>query len=87
MTQHWTRGSTLQIKYDIFIIVEDNFKSGLFNSICEWIVSNNLPRKKVYSISPLEKYEEVLGDQEYLENIHGLTAEKINHTISNVIIK
>ncbi len=64
--------------YRHIIVIEDNFKSGLYNSICQYAAENNFTHTPLYSISPEEKYRGEIGDTAYLEDINGLSPEKIN---------
>jgi len=74
-------------RFVTIIVVEDNFRSGLFNSICQWAVEKMAPHRKVISISPEEAYDDVLGNSDYLENLHGLTPNKITEKISKIKIE
>jgi len=64
-----------QFRY--IVVVEDNFRSGLFNSICQWVIETKIPHKNLTSISPEEYYDRAVGDSSYLEDKHGLSPEKI----------
>jgi transketolase len=66
------------------IVVEDNFNSGLFNSIAQLIVELHIHDVNIYSISPEENYGDSVGSTEYLDNAYGLTAEKINDFIKEI---
>ena len=66
----------ISVKFSKIVVVEDNFNSGLFNSICQWSVENKF-KNEICSISPMEAYDTVIGDADYLENIHGLSEEKL----------
>ena len=64
------------------VVVEDNFNSGLFNSICQWAVEHKVPDLQLHSISPKEVYETRIGDSNYLEDKHGLTPKQLAKRIS-----
>lgn len=64
-------------KYNNIYILEDNFRSGLFNSICQWSIESSSCHKNIFSLSPEESYDAVLGNSEYLEDVHGISPEKI----------
>ena len=64
-------------RFETIVVLEDNFRSGLFNSICQWSIEKSAPHKNILSFSPEEMYDDILGDSDYLENKHGLTSEKI----------
>jgi transketolase len=70
-------------KYKKIYILEDNFRSGLFNSICQWSIESNSSHKNIFSISPPEAYDEVLGSCEFLEELHGLSPSKILNKITS----
>lgn len=68
-------------KYSKIVVIEDNFKTaGLYNSICQFVADKKM-RNELYSISPKEEYAERIGDAEYLEEINGLSPEKIKEFI------
>jgi len=70
-------------KYPKIYVLEDNFRSGLFNSICQWSIECNSFHKNIHSISPKEGYDEVLGNDSYLEDVHGVSPRKILENISS----
>ena len=72
-------------KFDTIIVIEDNFSSGLYNSLCQWAVEKKACHKNIFSISPNESYDEVMGDSEFLEDMHGLSVGKINERVTNII--
>ena len=67
--------------YESIIVLEDNFSSGLFNSLCQWAVENGFSNKKFSSISPTEAYESIMGDPSFLEHKHGLSPIKISERV------
>ena len=75
---------TLSINFKKIVVVEDNFNSGLFNSIAQLLVELHIHNVDMYSISPDESYGDNIGDTSYLDNIHGLTPEKINNFINKL---
>jgi deoxyxylulose-5-phosphate synthase len=72
-------------KFETIIVIEDNFRSGLFNSLCQWAVEEKACHTNIFSISPNESYDEVMGDSQFLEDTHGLSVSKINERIVNII--
>ncbi|SVC50181.1 uncharacterized protein METZ01_LOCUS303035, partial [marine metagenome] len=76
---------SLFLKFETIIVIEDNFRSGLYNSLCQWAVEKKASHKNIFSISPNESYDEVMGDSEFLEDMHGLSVGKINERITNII--
>lgn len=67
------------------IVVEDNFRSGLFNSICQFAIENSLTRCRLQSLSPKEEYRGEVGDVNYLEGLHGLSPEQITAFVKGVV--
>ena len=76
---------SLFFKFEAIIVIEDNFRSGLYNSLCQWSIENKAYHTNIFSISPNESYDEVMGDAEFLENVHGLSIEKVNEKIINIM--
>jgi transketolase len=77
--------ASLFLKFKTIIIIEDNFRSGLYNSLCQWAVEQRACHTNIFSISPNESYDEVMGDSNFLEESHGLSVTKINERIINII--
>ena len=75
----------LFIRYDNIIVIEDNFRSGLYNSICQWAVETEAPHMRILSFSPEESYDKVMGDANFLEDQHGISPNKINNKINQII--
>ena len=72
-------------KYRSIVVVEDHFgASGLYNSICQYLVENRLQVKNIYSLSPPENYEEVVGDRDFFADKFGYSAKKIKAFIENI---
>jgi len=71
-------------KFKKIVVVEDNFKSGLYNSICQFLAENKL-KNDVYFIGPEEEYEKHIGDPKHLEEKYGLMPDKINQFISEIV--
>ena len=71
-------------KYKKIVVVEDNFKSGLYNSICQFLAERNAPNPKIYFIGPAEEYEKHTGDPKYLEEKYGLAPAQINAFIKKI---
>ena len=76
--------SELFDKYSKVVVLEDNFKSGLFNSLCQWSCENHYNKNKIFSISPDEKYDEIVGTAEYLEDLNGISEEKIKNKLEQI---
>ena len=71
-------------KFKKIIVVEDNFNSGLFNSIAQITVELHIHHIDMYSISPEENYGDNVGDTAYLDNTYGLTPEKICEFVKKI---
>jgi len=67
------------------VVIEDNFNSGLFNSLCQFLVEKKNNKIHMYSISPNEVFEEQIGDPETLEERYGLSSKKIIEFIKKLI--
>ena len=74
-------------KYEVIIVIEDNFRSGLYNTLCQWSIDNRACHSNIFSISPEESFDEIIGDPDFLENIHGLSPDKITKRIAQIINK
>jgi len=66
------------------IVVEDNFKSGLYNSICEFAFDKGLHNTDLHSISVREDFGKDVGDTAYLDDKFGLSPSKIASFIQNL---
>ncbi len=75
----------LSEKFKKIVVIEDNFNSGLFNSITQVIAELHIHDVDMYSISPDENYGDSVGSTDYLDEIYGLTSERINKFIEKVI--
>jgi deoxyxylulose-5-phosphate synthase len=64
-------------RHSKIFVVEDNFRSGLYNSLCQWAMEHKLGNSSLSSIAPEESFEAFLGDTEYLDKRHGLTPRQI----------
>jgi transketolase len=72
-------------KYKNIIVVEDHFgSSGLYNSICQKLFENRFQDKNIYSLSPPDNYEEVVGNSDYFADKFGYSSEKIKEFILNL---
>ncbi|MDB0021072.1 hypothetical protein N9E74_01150 [Candidatus Pseudothioglobus singularis] len=74
-------------EYKTIIVIEDNFRSGLFNSLCQWLIEKKASHSNIFSISPEESYDEIMGNSVFLENAHGLSANKIIKSVAQIIDK
>jgi transketolase len=63
------------------IVLEDNFSSGLFNSVCEIVVKSNIKIGRLISMSLEEKYLDRIGSPSYLEAMHGISTDDIKNKI------
>lgn len=70
--------------YKHVVVVEDNFNSGLYNSLCQFAVEKNIRACELHSLSPAESYEELVGDATNLEEKHGLMPDQIYKFIQSL---
>ncbi len=75
---------TLLTSHKQIVVVEDNFKSGLYNTICQFAADKNLRGCRLHFIGPAEEYETRAGDSDYLEAKHGLSPDKIQQVVANL---
>jgi transketolase len=71
-------------RYASVVVVEDNFRSGLFNSLCQWVIEHSTKNRTLTSISPIERFESRVGDTTYLDQKHGLLPEQIAETLGRM---
>ncbi|HEY4521441.1 MAG TPA: transketolase C-terminal domain-containing protein [Candidatus Paceibacterota bacterium] len=70
--------------YPQIIVVENNFNSGLYNSLCQWVMENGIVPKALVSIAPKEDYGKTTGNVAWLEGWYGLTATDIAKHIKKI---
>lgn len=71
-------------QYKKIVIAEDNFKSGLYNSVSQFIADKKMKNCELYFIGPEEDYGTRTGDVNYLLQQHGLTSSKISEFIQKL---
>jgi transketolase len=65
-------------RYSRIVIVEDHFvTSGLYNSICQYLVGTHPVKTNLYSIATPEIYEDVVGSKDYFADKYGYSPQKI----------
>ena len=64
-------------KYSNIIVVEDNFNSGLYNTICQFVADKKISGKNLYSISVDEDFGETTGSTKFLDDKFGTSPTKI----------
>ena len=67
--------------FETIVVIEDNFRSGLYNSLCQRSIENRAHHRNIHSISPEESYAEVIGNAEYLEDKNDISPKKISNRI------
>jgi len=72
-------------KFKKIVIIEDNFNSGLFNTLCQFVAEKKIREIDMYSLSPSEGYGKYIGDPQTLEEKHGISPEKIAQFIKNLM--
>lgn len=70
----------------IFTIEENNILGGLGSAVAEQIAENNF-KIKFKRIGISDKYPEVVGSQEYLRDLAGLSGEKIAKVVKDIYEK
>ncbi len=63
--------------YSKIVVIEDNFNSGLFNSLCQFVIEKEIHNSKLYSICVTEDYGKNTGDTSFLDDKFGLSPMKI----------
>ena len=72
--------------YTNIVVIEDNFNSGLHNTICQFVAEKEINEKHLYSISVDEDFGATTGDTGFLQNKFGLSAEQISDFIKKLKI-
>ena len=70
--------------YSKIVVVEDNFSSGLFNSLCQFVIEKKIDNNKMYSICVPEDYGKNTGDTSFLDNKFGLNSTQISTFLQNL---
>ena len=70
-------------RFSKIIVIEDNFNSGLFNSVCQFITEQNI-QTKILSISVDNNLGDRTGNTEYLDRKFGLSVEQITNFIKKL---
>ena len=70
--------------YNKIVVIEDNFNSGLYNSICQFVAEKKIDKKELYSISVDEDFGANTGDTSFLDDMFGLSPEKITSFIKQL---
>ena len=70
--------------YTNIIIIEDNFNSGLYNTICQFVAEKRISEKFVYSISVDEDFGATTGSTTFLDERFGTSPKKIAEFITNL---
>jgi len=70
--------------YSKIVVIEDNFNSGLYNSLCQFVSEKRIEQSKLYSICVPEDFGETTGDTSFLDDRFGLTSTKISTFLQNL---
>ena len=70
-------------RFSKIVVIEDNFNSGLFNSVCQFIAEQNI-ETKIFSISVNDDFGNRTGNTEYLDKKFGLDVEQISNFIKKL---
>ena len=65
-------------RYSKIVVIEDNFSSGLFNSLCQFVIEKEIHNTKLYSMCVPEDYGKNTGDTSFLDNKFELSVIKIS---------
>jgi len=72
-------------RYLKIVVVEDHMvTSGLYNSLCEIFVDMQCQQKHIYCIGPPEKYEDIVGDNNFFADRYGYSPGKIARFVSKL---
>lgn len=72
-------------KFSKIVVVEDHFiTSGLYNSLCQYLVESGDKKINLYSIGTPEVFEEVVGDKDFFADRYGYSPKKITEFISKL---
>jgi len=72
-------------RFTRIVVIEDHMvTSGLYNSLCQYLVEMRFPRTILYSIGTPEIYEDVVGNKDYFAHRYGYSSEKIAQFISRL---
>lgn len=71
--------------YNKIVIIEDNLRSGLYNSVCQFVFDKGLQDTNLYSISVKEDFGNDIGDTSYLDDKFGLSPSKIAAYLQNLM--
>jgi transketolase len=70
--------------YKDIVVIEDNFNSGLYNSLCQFVIEKRINVRNLISVSVNESFGDKTGDTKYLDDIFGLSSEKISSLIQTL---
>jgi transketolase len=70
--------------YSKIVVIEDNFNSGLYNSLCQFVSEKRIDQNELYSISVPENFGETTGDTAFLDDRFGLSPTKISIFLENL---
>ena len=71
-------------RYTNIIVIEDNFDSGLYNTICQFVAEKKIVGKNLHSISVDQDFGETTGSTKFLDHRFGLTVEQITNFIKKL---
>jgi len=71
-------------EFQRIVVAEDNFKSGLYNSVCQFAVEKGIVPRCLLPLAVAERYDARIGDQHYLESQQGLAPAQIVDFLAKV---
>ena len=70
-------------QFSKIVVIEDHFvTSGLYNSLCQYLVETQSQKTLLYSIATPEIYEDVVGSKDYFADRYGYSPQKIAQFVS-----
>jgi len=72
--------------YRKVLIVEDHMKeSGLYNSLCQYVIESELSGVHLFVQAPDNCYEGRIGNKDYFSSLYGLSPEKIVTRVKKIL--
>lgn len=76
---------TILSRYSKIVVVEDHFaSSGLYNILCQFVVDMQMLNLQLFSLSPDEEYEDMVGDSNFFAEKYGYSPRKIIDFINQI---
>jgi len=73
-------------RFERVLVVEDHLKgSGLFNSLCQYVVEAGLAKVRLYVLAPDDHFEARIGSKDFFSSLYGLSPEGIVSKVSEIL--